>query len=184
MKSFIRKLAITGGAAVVLLAAGGSTAHITAQAAGPTALHCAIGGTASISPGLNAPPGSPQTFSYGGSALVHCTGVLAGTAILATDVGTISGSGSCGVTGPGNGSLATCTQTLPPISCSISFGAKGSLSGNGTYVQAGANITVECSGTDSGGGAVTVEANAVFATTSPPPVQNVTFVGSASAHTS
>jgi hypothetical protein len=180
MKSIIRKLALTGGAAVVLLAAG-STAATTVHAASPTAVHCAIGGTASISPGLGAPPGGPQSFSYSGTALVHCTGVVAGVSILPTDTATISGAGSCSL-----GSVVTCGQVTPPISCSISFPGKGvGLSGNGTYVQTGANITVECQGTDSGGGPVAVEADAVFVTTTPGlPVSNVTFAGSATAHTS
>lgn len=178
MKSLIRKLALTGGAAVILVTAGGTTAHITAHAADVTALHCAIQGTATISPGLSATP-QPESFSYTGTA--KCNGTLAGVIVNATQTGTIFGSGSC--TG---GSLATCTQALPPISCAGSD-AGASFSANGTYVQAGADITVECSGTDSGGGAVTVEASAVF-TPNPPGVQNplvnVVFTGTASVHSS
>lgn len=181
MKSIVRRLAITAGAASLLVTAGATTGAIpslTAHAAGATALHCVISGTATISPGLGAPPGGPQSFSYTGSAT--CNGVLAGNAVAAK-TGSINGSGTCS-----SGSLVTCAQVGTPfISCALSVGG-GSASGVGTYVQTGANITVECSGTDSGGGAVVTEADAVF-TPNPPTqttVQTVNFDGTATVHSS
>lgn len=176
MKSIIRKLAVTGGAAVILLTAGGTTAHITAHAADVTALNCAITGTATITPGLSELP-QFESFSYNGTA--KCNGVLGGNPVTALTTGSISGSGTCTL-----GSLATCAQALAPISCSGSD-AGGSFSGAGTYVQAGPDITVECQGTDNLGGGVVIEASAAFATTTPGlPVQNVTFAGTASVHSS
>jgi hypothetical protein len=178
MNSFVRKLAITGGVAAVLLTAGGTTAATTAHAASPTELHCVVKGTASISPGLGATP-LPQTFTYTGTA--SCHGVFAGVVINdgANFLGTISGSGSCTL-----GSLATCLQAAPPITASLSDGG-ASLSSAGTYAQTGGNITVATTGTDSGGGSVAVAANALFTPVGTfPPVSSVTFTGSATAHTS
>ena len=178
MNSLVRKLAITGGVAAVLLAAGGTTAATTAHAAGSTALSCVVTGQATgLSLGL--PPGGQQNFNYSGSAT--CAGVLAGHAEAAAH-GSIQGSGSCP-----SGSLATCLAVPPfaTISCNINLPDGTSLTdtGGGKLLQVGPLVVVACNDVDSAGTPVHVAATVVFtpATVGTPPVTAVNFDGTATA---
>jgi hypothetical protein len=174
MRSFVRKMAVTGGVAAVLLAAGGTTAATTAHAAGATAVVCTVSGTATLTPPLGSVPPTAETFPFAGTAVCH--GVIGGV-VVTSGSGPITGTGYCLI-----GSLATCVPGTDPacgtgfnIDYRVAVAGAEALSGCGVLTQQGAFVQVHgtANGTD------VVSAHVVF--TPPvgalPPYPTVTFTG-------
>jgi hypothetical protein len=179
MNSFVRKLAITGGAAVVLLGVGGTTAATTARAAGATAVTCTFtNGTATITPpDLGNVPPVAESFMF--AATVTCHGSIGGVTVV-NSTGQLTGNGYCA-----SGSLVTCVPGQDPncaahdnIDYTVMVPRTEGLSGCGVFTQQGVNVAVK----GAANGSDAVAAHAVFTVpVMPPPYGSATFSGSAHA---